>query len=382
MQIDADGRRNVVHDGYNSGKRTQATANIAGPRGLARHGVRRRFLLVVVGLLALVVAGCSIVIEGGGSGRLVLRLKDIPSGFTSISYVATNQGFWRSVKSGNLHVTGSTETVDLGPVHVGAWHVEVTARRPGGNDVYVFEAVKRVRRDEVTTVAVHRWQRAFETRYAKFVAHDMNENPLRFYIDYFEGATVPEVAGVTGLWPSREKPIIHVYGELGTWSAESPCPHEAGCYDTTTKSIHVNAWQGSGFNTPVLTRTYVEWLIYAEGRTTPPFWFAVGLAHNEAERVRFGTVDWDNAWTRRQWEEVKYSNDPVPDLARHHRADKFTFTAVAHLLQTRNGRGGLRTLFELTRDGVPFDVAFAEAFDVGLPAYADFYAAAVKHVRR
>lgn len=360
-------------------------------------GRRRRLsaggLVVLVSLLALTAFGCTI--EGGGMGRLVIDIRHIPDDVFELSYVAESSSGFGHYKSRPITFRGDTAVADLGDVAVGVWRIEVLGKDASRETVFEHKRTVSVRNHEHVIVKIWDWEFVEASEHGLFIGHNVSGKPLQQYIDVFEQFIVPGLLESTGLHPSGRgldgsddggaegdgRPFIHLYGTEHSWRELSPCVGATSCYDPVLRDIHVNASESDGLNEKALTETYVHWLAVHEGRIRLPYWFSVGLARNEAERVYLGDDEWNNPWLDGQWDEIRRSATLVPDLARHSRADAFTFTAVSRLLQTGGGRRALHEFFRLTRSGLDFEHAFRDAFGMTTAEYQTVYEDAVERER-
>lgn len=352
-------------------------------KGVAVHHRRApgfRTALLIIALAALV-AGCTITIEGGGHGHLVMHMLHIPENVTRISYVARSDAGLGHYRGGSIHGVRETKTYDFGEVAAGVWTVEIQGKDAAGRNVYSHKETVSVTRDRRTVVTFWDWRLVEQSSHGTFIAHNISGRPLQNHIDDYERFIVPDLQATTGLRPAENKPVIHVYGLERAWLEHAPCRLENSCYDASLEAIHVRADERSGVDVKAFTEAYARWLFRGEGDARPPHWFEAGLARLEAERVYRGDDDWSNPWLRRQWDEIRLSTAVVPYLAMHERSDAFTFTAVAHLLETRGGAIALREFFRYTRRGYSFSVALHEAFGVTTLDFQDEYEAVVKRER-
>lgn len=337
-------------------------------RAKSRVRLRSALQFIVISLLAIIIAGCTITIEGGGDGHLVLVISNIPDDVRSLRYTAQHDNGWHTSINVPIEFRGNRVTKDLGSVASGVWHIEVRGLDRNSVQLYVHKLRVHVVGGKQHHVRVFDWRTTHASERWQFIGHNMHRGLLENYSELFDGFIVHRIAESTGLRPFDSRPHIHLYGTEDTWQ-EARCGNTSGCYDPVGKDIHVNGGDGGGMRTKPLTEAYVHWLAEHEGYASTPSWFIVGLARNEAERIHgsggSGNGDWNNEWVREQWDEVRSArHEAVPRLATYRRADKYTFTAVAHLLQTRGGQWALTDFFALTYDGYEFNDAFTYAFGI------------------
>lgn len=113
-----------------------------------------RFVLLLC--LAVLVAGCTITVEGGGRARItgiVVEVYNIPGNVARMEYKAKLDGGW-SLHTISRSARGGSDRVEFENLRTGTWTLEVTGRDTRGRTVVYHERRVFVRKHRLARVRI------------------------------------------------------------------------------------------------------------------------------------------------------------------------------------------------------------------------------------